>query len=287
MIPVPAVRLVTRTESGRTWPLLVWAPGPGWRAVSSGIVRAAAWARAAGGSTRRSTRSTSTPTRSRTHARSRPASAWHRTPASPCSRPLTSRRWVSTDDGGVTVAATVGLGLPVLAAVPPEIARPGGRRAGRHDQPAGRRPRPAVGRRARQRRRHRDGGEGAGAGRGRSAGDRHLLGRRLRRVPRADVGGPRAVRRAPLAVGRAASPAPCTPPSPPAPRTGSRVCRSRVTHCPDERRLVRHPDQPARRPRPRPNAGHDPSAGRPAVRTAWTHLAPRWAGSCSRPTAPP
>ena len=31
-------------------------------------------------------------------------------------------RWVSTDDEGVTVAATVGLGLPVLAAVPPEIA---------------------------------------------------------------------------------------------------------------------------------------------------------------------
>lgn len=115
------VRLATRSEGGRDWPLLAWSPGPGWRAVSSALV---------GGGIR-------------------PCAWWvdaqvdkeyfHPDPVAHVGEiaaglglapdagvgMLTAadvRRWTSAADGGVTVAATVGLGLPVLAAVPPEVA---------------------------------------------------------------------------------------------------------------------------------------------------------------------
>ncbi len=121
MIPVPAVRLVTRTESGRTWPLLVWAPGPGWRAVSSGIV--------GGGLGSRGWWLDAQVDKEYFHpdpvAHAREIAAGLGLAPDAGVAMLTAAdvtRWVSTDDGGVTVAATVGLGLPVLAAVPPEIA---------------------------------------------------------------------------------------------------------------------------------------------------------------------
>ena len=113
--------LRTRTEAGREWPLLVWAPGPGWRAVSTAIV---------GGGLA-------------------PCAWWvdaqvdkeyfHPDPVAHAREVATGlglapdagvamltaadvRRWTAADDEGVLAAATVGLGLPVLAAVPPEVA---------------------------------------------------------------------------------------------------------------------------------------------------------------------
>lgn len=121
MIPVPAVRLVPRTEGGRTWPLLVWAPGPGWRAVSSGIV--------GGGLGLRGWWLDAQVDKEYFHpdpvAHAREIAAGLGLAPDAGVAMLTAAdvsRWVSTDDEGVTVAATVGLGLPVLAAVPPEIA---------------------------------------------------------------------------------------------------------------------------------------------------------------------
>lgn len=115
------VRLVERQEAGRAWPVLVWDAEPGWRALSSALL---------GGGLR-------------------PCAWWldaqvdkeyfHPDPvAHACeiaaglglepdagAAMLTAadvRRGTSATDGGVLVAATVGLGLPVWAAVPADAA---------------------------------------------------------------------------------------------------------------------------------------------------------------------
>src|SRR5919199_4495737 len=120
-MPAPDVRLVLRTEDGRDWPALVWTPGPGWRAVSSAIVR--------GGLGPRAWWLDAQVDKEYFHpdpvAHAREiAAALDLSPDAGVAM-LTAAdvsRWTRADDEGVTVAATVGLGLPVLAAVPPEVA---------------------------------------------------------------------------------------------------------------------------------------------------------------------
>jgi adenosylcobinamide amidohydrolase len=113
---VPAVvRLATRREGGREWPVLVWAPGPGWRAVSSallggGLASCAWWLDAQ-------------VDKAYFHpdpvAHAREIAAGLGLDPHAGAAMLTAadvRRWTRATDGGVSVAATVGLGLPVRAA---------------------------------------------------------------------------------------------------------------------------------------------------------------------------
>jgi adenosylcobinamide amidohydrolase len=115
------VRLATRTEDGREWPVLVWAPGAGWRAVSSAIV--------GGGLGPRAWWLDAQVDKEYFHpdpvAHAREIAAGLGLAPDAGVAMLTAAdvsRWTRADDEGVTVAATVGLGLPVLAAVPPEVA---------------------------------------------------------------------------------------------------------------------------------------------------------------------
>ena len=121
MIDTPAVRLLTRTEGGRDWPVLVWAPGPGWRAVSTGIV--------GGGLGPRAWWLDAQVDKEYFHpdpvAHAREIARGLGLDPDAGVAMLTAAdvsRWTQADDEGVTVAATVGLGLPVRAAVPPEVA---------------------------------------------------------------------------------------------------------------------------------------------------------------------
>ena len=130
MIPPPAVRLVARTEGSRTWPVLVWAPGPGWRTVSSGLV--------GGGLGSRGWWLDAQVDKEYFHpdpvAHAAEIAAGLGLPPDAGVAMLTAAdvsRWTQVEDAGVTVAATVGLGLPVLAAVPPEVA------ASEADEPVG------------------------------------------------------------------------------------------------------------------------------------------------------
>src|SRR3954466_15049420 len=115
------VRLVERQEAGRSWPVLVWDAGPGWRALSSallggGLHPCAWWLDAQV---------------DKEYFHPDPVAHAGEIAAALGLAPdagvamLTAadvRRWTSGDDEGVAVAATVGLGLPVLAAVPAEVA---------------------------------------------------------------------------------------------------------------------------------------------------------------------
>jgi adenosylcobinamide amidohydrolase len=115
------VRITSRREDGREWPVLVWAPGPGWRAVSSallggGLRPCAWWIDAQVGM-------------EYFHpdpiAHAQQIAAALGLPPDAGAAMLTAadvRRWTSASDAGVEVAATVGLGLPVWAAVPEEVA---------------------------------------------------------------------------------------------------------------------------------------------------------------------
>jgi adenosylcobinamide amidohydrolase len=117
----PGIRLVERQEGGRSWPVLVWDAGPGWRAVSSallggGLGPCAWWLDAQV---------------DKEYFHPDPVAHAQEIAAGLGLDPdagvamLTAAdpsRWAAADDEGVTVAATVGLGLPVLAAVPPEVA---------------------------------------------------------------------------------------------------------------------------------------------------------------------
>ncbi len=116
-----APRLSGRTEGGRDWPVLVWAPGPGWRAVSTAVVGGgigpcAWWLDAQV---------------DKEYFHPDPVAHAHEIAAGqglgddPGVAMLTAAdvtRWTLADDDGVLAAATVGLGLPVLAAVPAEVA---------------------------------------------------------------------------------------------------------------------------------------------------------------------
>ena len=115
------VRLVTWTEGGRDRPALVRELGPGWRAVSSSLLggglRSIAWWLDA-----QVDKEYFHPD-PLAHAR-RIAAGLGLAPDAGCAM-LTAadvRRWSGADDEGVEVAATVGLGLPVYAAVPVDLA---------------------------------------------------------------------------------------------------------------------------------------------------------------------
>jgi adenosylcobinamide amidohydrolase len=116
-----AVRLLSRTEGGREWPVLVRDLGPGWRAVSSaplgGGLRPCAWWLDAQVSKEYFHPDPVA------HAR-QIASGVGFDPDAGCAMVTAAdvTRWVGATDEGVEVAVTVGLGLPVHAAVPPEIA---------------------------------------------------------------------------------------------------------------------------------------------------------------------
>jgi adenosylcobinamide amidohydrolase len=121
LTPAPVVRLRTRTEGGREWPALVWAPGRGWRAVSTGIV--------GGGLGPRAWWLDAQVDKEYFHpdpvAHAREIARGLALDPDAGVAMLTAAevsRWSRADDEGVTVAATVGLGLPVPAAVPPEVA---------------------------------------------------------------------------------------------------------------------------------------------------------------------
>ncbi len=112
--------LSAREEDGAEWPLLWWQPGTGWRMVAStvlggGIAARPWWLNAMVGLH---------------YDRTDPA-AHLREIATGLGLVgegvgmLTAadvRHWCSADDGGVVTVATVGLGLPVWAAVPAEVA---------------------------------------------------------------------------------------------------------------------------------------------------------------------
>jgi adenosylcobinamide hydrolase len=113
---VDAVRLVDRHEGGRTWPALLWAPGPGWRMVSTAVD--------GGGLGERSWWLNTQVDRVYHH----PDPAGHVREIA-AAQGLTGagvgmltaadvRCWTRAEDQGVVAAATVGLGLPVFAAAP-------------------------------------------------------------------------------------------------------------------------------------------------------------------------
>jgi adenosylcobinamide amidohydrolase len=115
------VRLLSRHEDDREWPVLVWAPGPGWHAASSALVggglRPCAWWIDA------------QVDQEYFHpdpvAHAREIAAGLGLDPDAGAAMLTAadvRGWTTASDAGVEAAATVGLGLPVWAAVPEEVA---------------------------------------------------------------------------------------------------------------------------------------------------------------------
>ena len=194
--------LRVRTEAGREWPVLVREFGPGWRAVSTALLGGGlgtcAWWLDAQVDTEYFNPDPVA------HARSI-AAALGLAPDAGCAM-LTAadvRRWAAATDEGVEVAATVGLGLPVHAAVPAEVAAlEGARRVGTINVlavvPAPLSDAALVNAVVTATEAKVQALAEAGV-----AGNGHLLGRRLRRVPRLR-GRPRALRRPALAVGGAA-----------------------------------------------------------------------------------
>jgi adenosylcobinamide hydrolase len=115
------VRLVERQEAGRSWPVLLWDAGPGWRALSTALLggglRSCAWWLDA------------QVDKEYFHpdpvAHARGIAAGLGLDPDAGAAMLTAadvRRGRTATDEGVLVAATVGLGLPVWAAVPTEVA---------------------------------------------------------------------------------------------------------------------------------------------------------------------
>jgi adenosylcobinamide hydrolase len=118
----PGAVLGERIEDGRPWPVLVWAPGDGYRMISTAVD-------GGGLGERRWWLNTQV---QREYHEPDPAAHVRRIAAGlgltgPGVGLLTAadvRQWRSATDDGVQVAATVGLGLPVPAAASPEaIAR--------------------------------------------------------------------------------------------------------------------------------------------------------------------
>ncbi len=119
--PVAPPQLRARAEGGRDWPVLVWAPGPGWRAVSSALVGGGIgpcswWVDAQV---------------DKEYFHPHPVAHAHEIAmglglgTGPGVAMLTAAdvtRWTLAHDEGALAAATVGLGLPVLAAVPADVA---------------------------------------------------------------------------------------------------------------------------------------------------------------------
>ena len=116
-----APRLRSRSEDGRDWPVLVWQAGPGWRAVSSAVVGGGigpcAWWLDA-----QVDKEYFHPD---PQAHALDIAAGLGLLPGPGVAMLTAAdvtRWTLADDETVLAAATVGLGLPVLAAVPSAVA---------------------------------------------------------------------------------------------------------------------------------------------------------------------
>ncbi len=114
-------RLEEHLDGGRAWPVLVRVLGPGWRAISSAVV--------GGGLTACEWWLDAQVDKEYFHpdpvAHARAIAAGLGLAPDAGVAMLTAadvRRWTAADDEGVAVAATVGLGLPVLAAVPAEAA---------------------------------------------------------------------------------------------------------------------------------------------------------------------
>jgi adenosylcobinamide amidohydrolase len=122
------VQVLSRAEGGRDWPVLARRLGPGWRALSTGLVGGglgpcAWWLDAQVDQEYFNPDPVG-------HARAI-AAGLGLDPDAGCAM-LTAadvRHWTAGADGGVEVAATVGLGLPVYAAVSPEEAEREGRAA--------------------------------------------------------------------------------------------------------------------------------------------------------------
>ncbi|MFN0280724.1 MAG: adenosylcobinamide amidohydrolase [Kineosporiaceae bacterium] len=120
------VRLVEREEGGARWPVLVWAPGPGWRMVSTAVVGGGIGPRAWWLNAKVSM----------DYHHPDPAAHVRQIAVSVGAGPgagggagvgmLTAAdvtRWMWAEDGGVSVVATVGLGLPVWAAADDAVVR--------------------------------------------------------------------------------------------------------------------------------------------------------------------
>ena len=203
----PAIRLLTRQEGRREQPVMVWAPGPGWRAISSALL--------GGGLGPRAWWLDAQVDKEYFH----PDPVEH---AREIARGLgllpdagvamltaaDVRRWTGASDSGVRVAATVGLGLPVRAAVAEEVAAAeASTRVGTINLlvvvPAPLSDAALVNAGGDGHR-----GQGPGAGGGRRARYRHRLGRRLHRVPRYRCGRRRAgaLRRSPVDLGSPGGP---------------------------------------------------------------------------------
>jgi adenosylcobinamide amidohydrolase len=121
----PAVRLCERVEDGIARPVLVWDAGPGWRMISSGVVGGGigerSWWLNAG------VRRDYARTDPATHIGEIAAAVGLRAadgPGRDCGVGMLTaadvRTWTRAQDGGVHAVATVGLGVPVPAAAPPD-----------------------------------------------------------------------------------------------------------------------------------------------------------------------
>jgi len=108
------VRLVERTEAGRRWPTLVWSPGPGWRTISTAVGGGGLGERGWWLNTQVDLQyHTSDPA---AHVRGIAAGLDLTGPGVGMLTAADVQCWTGAEDSGVTVAATVGLGLPVFAA---------------------------------------------------------------------------------------------------------------------------------------------------------------------------
>jgi adenosylcobinamide hydrolase len=117
------IRLVERTEVERTeveriWPALVWAPGPGWRMLSTAVDGGGLGERCWWLNTQVD-RVYHHPDPA-AHVREIAAGLGLAGAGVGMLTAADVRRWTRADDQGVVAAATVGLGLPVFAAAPAE-----------------------------------------------------------------------------------------------------------------------------------------------------------------------
>jgi adenosylcobinamide amidohydrolase len=117
-----------RVEGGQAWPVLAWEAGPGWQMLSSGVL-------GGGIGPRRWWLNAEVPLDyprldPDAHLTGIAAELGLDGPGVGMLTAAKVTRWRDAADGGVRVAATVGLGVPVLAAAPPERHIPRDRAAG-------------------------------------------------------------------------------------------------------------------------------------------------------------
>ena len=118
-LPVPEVRAARRSEQGQSWPVLVWQPGPGWRGVSSAVQGGGLgplqwWLN---GQVDRVYRHPDPAA----HLRAIASGLGLSGPGVGMLTAADVRTATRSQDGGVSVTATVGLGLPVFAAASDQV----------------------------------------------------------------------------------------------------------------------------------------------------------------------